>query len=116
MKPLTSAPEHVQAEKIAIRCGCNAMERSSPVIVTSDRIGLPESRHPDTIQILTSAPAPAPDMTSQAVLAAQPKSGPEALERIKAAAHRTGRGGRSTGVVDKFSISGQEGGPRISAK
>jgi hypothetical protein len=62
------------------------LERSSPVIVTSDRIGLPERWHPDTIQTLTTAPAPAPDMTSQAVLVAQPKSEPEALGKIKPAA------------------------------
>ena len=58
------------------------LERSSPVIVTSDRIGLPKPWHPDTIQTLTTAPAPAPDMTSQAVLAAQPKSDPDALAKI----------------------------------
>ena len=50
------------------------LEKGSPAIVTSDRIGLPESRHPDTIQTLTTTSAPAPDMTSPAVLAAQPKS------------------------------------------
>ena len=58
------------------------LERNSPVIVTSDRVGLPERWHPDTIQTLTTAPAPPPDMTSQAVLVAQPKSEPRALERI----------------------------------
>lgn len=62
------------------------LERSSPVIVTSDRIGLPERWHSDTIQTLTSTPAPAPDMTSQAVLDAQPKSKPVALDKIKPAA------------------------------
>jgi hypothetical protein len=58
------------------------LERSSPVIVTSERIGLPKPWHPDTIQTFTTAPAPAPDMTSQAVLAAQPKSEPRAPEKI----------------------------------
>ena len=62
------------------------LERSSPVIVTSDRVGLPERWHSDTIQTLTTAPPPAPDMTSQAVLVAQPKSEPEALDKIKPAA------------------------------
>jgi hypothetical protein len=57
-----------------------------PVIVTSQRSGLPESRRPDAIQTLTTAPAPAPDMTSQAVLAAQPKSAPNALPKIGSAA------------------------------
>ena len=97
------------------------LERSSPVIVTSDRVGLPERWHPDTIQTLTTAPAPAPDITSRAVLAAQPKSRPEGLEKIEPAAraaraeappknnsvtrsidihHRTVRS-------DRFSIKGQ---------
>ena len=96
------------------------LERSSPVIVTSDRVGLPERWHSDTIQTLTTAPPPAPDMTSQAVLVAQPKSEPEALDKIKPAA-RAARAeappenNRATrpidykpnGLVDKFSIKGQ---------
>jgi len=60
--------------------------RSSPVIVTSQRIGLPESRRRDPIQTLTARPAPAVDMTSQAVLAAQPKSVSDDLEKIGSAA------------------------------
>src|SRR5215510_3965000 len=60
--------------------------RSSPVIVTSQRIGLPESRRPDPIQTITARPAPAVDMTSQAVLAAQPKSVSDDLEKIGSAA------------------------------
>ena len=55
------------------------LERGSQVIVTSQRSGLPESRRPDAIQTLTATPAPIPDMTSQAVLAAQPKSAPDEL-------------------------------------
>ena len=96
------------------------LERSSPVIVTSNRIGLPEPWHPDTIQTLATAPAPAPDMTSQAVLAAQPKSKPEGLEKIEPAA-RAARAEappennpvtreidyRQNGLVDRFSIKGQ---------
>ena len=57
-----------------------------PVIVTSQRSGPPKPWHPGAIQTLTTAPAPAPDMTSQAVLAAQPKSAPEAPAKIKPAA------------------------------
>jgi hypothetical protein len=46
----------------------------SPVIVTSQRSGLPESSHrSDNIHTLTTAPSPAPDMTLQAVRDAQPK-------------------------------------------
>ncbi len=93
------------------------LERSSsPMIVTSQRIGLPKSSHPDTIQTLTTAPAPAPDMTSQAVLAAQPKSEPKGLEKIGSAARaaraeappesdRVTRPQNS--LIDRFSIKGQ---------
>src|SRR5262245_58167328 len=62
------------------------LENSSPVIVTSQRSGLPAPWHPDAIKTHTTEPAPAPDMTSQAVLAAQPKSAPEALAKIESAA------------------------------
>ena len=58
----------------------------SPVIVTSQRSGLPEPRRPDAIQTLSAALAPAPDMTSPAVLAAQSKSEPEVLAKIAPAA------------------------------
>ena len=44
------------------------LESGSPAIVTSDRVGLPEPWHPDTVGALTTTPAPAPDMSSQAVL------------------------------------------------
>jgi hypothetical protein len=85
------------------------LEPGSPAIVTSQRSGLPAARHPDEIH-LTTAPAPAPDMTSQAVLAAQPKSAtPEAPAKIESAARearaeapakKTGVGGsaKKTGV------------------
>ena len=62
------------------------LENSSPVIVTSQRTGLPVPRYHNAIKTLTTAPAPAPDMTSQAVLDAQPKSVPEALAKIEPAA------------------------------
>jgi hypothetical protein len=61
------------------------LENSSPVIVTSQRTGLPVPQHQNAIETLTTAPAPAPDMTSQAVLDAQPKSVPEALAKIEPA-------------------------------
>jgi len=96
------------------------LQRSSPVIVTSNRVGLPEPWHPDTIHILTTAPAPAPDMTSPAVLAAQPKVAPEASENIEPAA-RAARAEvplknervmrsidyRQKRLVDRFSVKGQ---------
>ena len=61
-------------------------EPGSPPIVTSQRSGLPEVRRPDVAQTLSAAPAPAPDMTSQDVLAAQPKSASDALAKIGSAA------------------------------
>ena len=111
---------------IALLCVADAtLERSSAVIPTSERVGLPERWHPDTIQILTSAPAPAPDMTSPPVLAAQPKPEPDALEKIGPAAraaraeappknrrvtqpidHRQNHYQKNQ-LVDRFSIKGQ---------
>ena len=91
-------------------------KNDSPVIVTSQRFGLPEPpRNRDEIHILTTAPAPAPDMTSQAVLDAQPKSEPDALVNI----HPEARAARAeeppenkritqpNQLVDRFSIKGQ---------
>ena len=60
------------------------LESGSPPIVTSARVGLPEPWHPDTAGTLTTTPAPAPDMSSKAVLSAQPS---EALAKIDPAAH-----------------------------
>ena len=60
------------------------LEPSSPPIVTSQRSGLPEVQRPDVAQTFSAAPAP--DMTSQAVLAAQPQSAPDALAKIGSAA------------------------------
>ena len=53
----------------------------SPVIVTSQSVGLPESRQ-HSIVTTVPAPAPAPDMTSQAVLDAQPKPEPKSIPKI----------------------------------
>jgi len=57
------------------------LEKGAPAIVTSEQ-GLPKPWRPDPIQVLTAAPAPAPDMTSEAVLASQPK-----VEPVPAAKH-----------------------------
>ena len=63
-------------------------EKAAPPIVTSDRVGLPKPWHPDSIQTLAAAPAPAPDMTSPLVLAAAPKaqSAPEVVAKVEPAA------------------------------
>ena len=52
------------------------LEQGAPPIVTSERQGLPQPWRPDPTQVLTAEPAPAPDMTSEAVLAARPKVEP----------------------------------------
>ena len=64
------------------------LENGSPAIITSQRTGLPAPRYDsaNAIKTLTNAPAPAPDMTSQSVLAAQPKSTSDALAKIEPAA------------------------------
>jgi hypothetical protein len=64
------------------------LENSSPAIVTSQRTGLPAPRYDsaNAIKTLTNAPAPAPDMASQAVLAAQPKSTSDVPAKIEPAA------------------------------
>ena len=95
---------------------------SSPVIATSERVGLPERWRPDTSQALTTTPAPVSDMTttSQTALAAQPKSELGALEKIKPAAraaraeappknNRITRPAASpqNRLSDRFSIQGQ---------
>ena len=63
------------------------LENSSPAIVSSQRTGLPAPRYDsaNAIKTLTNAPAPAPDMTSQAALAAQPKSTSDTLAKIEPA-------------------------------
>jgi hypothetical protein len=56
---------------VAMLFAANAMlPDNGPVIVVSERIGLPESWHPapDPTSPSTFAPIPAPEMTSQAVI------------------------------------------------
>src|SRR5262245_18859204 len=59
---------------------------SLPAIVTSQRTGLPEPQYHNARRTLTNTPAPSPDMTSPTILAAQPKSAPNALSKIESAA------------------------------
>src|ERR1043166_3026278 len=47
-----------------------------PVVATSSIYGMPKPWHPDPTQTLAATPAPAPDMSSEAVLAAAPKTAP----------------------------------------
>src|SRR5215470_7122808 len=64
----------------------STLEPGSPAIVTSQRSGLPEPQYHNATRTLTNTPAPAPDMTSQAVLGAQPKSTPDIAANISPAA------------------------------
>ena len=90
-----------------------SLERGSPAIVTSGRIGLPERSYSNTIQTLTSTPAPAPDMTLPAVLVARPKLEPKFEPAARAEAPP--ENSRVTPpiaygqnrLVDRFSINGQ---------
>jgi len=100
------------------------LEKSdSPVIVTSQRSGLPDSAlHSEKTPVLTTAPAPEPDMTLPAVQNAQPKPEPQEALKINPAA-RAARAEaplqntyvappmsyqyRRGQVFDKFSIKGQ---------
>src|SRR5690349_12324028 len=49
---------------------------TSPVVATSTLYGMPKPWQPDPTQTLAATPAPAPDMSSEAVLAATPKAAP----------------------------------------
>ena len=86
------------------------LKRGSPPIATSSRVGLPDRWRSDAIQVLTSPPAPMPDMTSPTVLSAQPKIAPAASQAQAEAPTETTRRPfdyRQSHSVDKFSISGQ---------
>jgi hypothetical protein len=87
------------------------LEPGSPPIVTSSRVGLPEQRHSDRVQILTTTPAPLPDMASRPVLAAQPNSGTEPFAKVMPAAraevHNRPIRYRQNRLGDRFSIRGQ---------
>src|SRR5262245_23999482 len=92
------------------------LEPGSPAIVTSQRTGLPQPQYHTAAKTLTNTPAPVPDMTSQAVLAAQPKSAPDALANNGSAAlaarakappkDRRVTGRQQTRFFDRFSIRG----------
>ena len=40
------------------------LEKAGPPIVTTQRVGLPETQVPNPIQTLTATPAPAPDIVA----------------------------------------------------
>jgi len=61
------------------------LEKGAQPIITSERQGLPQAQRLDPTQVLTTASAPAPDMSSQAVLTAQPKVEQTPLAKSEAA-------------------------------
>ena len=89
------------------------LEPGSPAIVTSQRTGLPEPQYPHAARAPRNTPAP--DMTSQAVLVAQPKSPPDGTAKmgtaaLAARAKAPHKGKRVTGhqmrSFDRFSVKG----------
>ena len=88
-RPIFTYVAVVSSVLIALMFVVNPMlEKGTRAVVTSDRVGLPKPWHPDSIQTLAAAPAPAPDMTSPLVLAAAPKaqSAPEVVAKVEPAA------------------------------
>ena len=77
---------------------------SSPAIVTSQRFGLPEPQYHNARRTRTYTPAPAPDMTSQAVLAAQPKLEPEHQATIPAEARAAQPKARAEAPLKKVRV------------
>ena len=75
-------------------------QSDSPVIVTSQRTGLPAPRYHNAIKTITTAQAPEPDMASQAVLSAQPTSQHTAPPKIEPAA----RAARAEALPNKLRI------------
>ncbi|MGA8972031.1 MAG: hypothetical protein WB496_02380 [Pseudolabrys sp.] len=87
-RPIFTYVAVVSSVLIALMFVVNPMlEKGTRAVVTSDRVGLPKPWHPDSIQTLAAAPAPAPDMTSPLVLAAAPKtqSAPEVVAKVEPA-------------------------------
>ena len=89
------------------------LENVTP-IVTSQQSGLPKQPQSDRIKPITYTPAPEPDMKSEAVLAAQPKSAPDETKihpaaraaRAEASPHRGWHSFRQQKQIDRFSIKG----------
>ena len=84
------------------------LEKDVTPIVTSSRVGLPEQKRPEPVQVLTTPPAPEPDMTSQSVLAAQPKSKTKTPANTPSHDEMLRRlNGYGQNLPDRFSIRGQ---------
>jgi hypothetical protein len=78
MMPILSYFAIVGSALVALLFAADATlpKSAAPVIATSSIFGMPKPWHPDPTQTLASTPAPAPDMSSEAVLAAAPKTEP----------------------------------------
>jgi len=92
------------------------MQAGPPAIITSDRTGLPERWRPDPIQTLTTAPAPAPDMASQAVLASQPAEGLAKVDPAARAARAEAISKKKRGTPQPFNYQQNYSVDRFSAK
>jgi hypothetical protein len=90
------------------------LENGTRAVVTSDRVGLPKPWHPDSIKTLVAAPAPAPDMTSPLVLAAQPKDqpAPEVPPTIKPAS----RARDSSAATDQKQLAARRSREALAAR
>jgi hypothetical protein len=76
--PIFSYFAVVGSVMVAMLFAADAMlpKSTTPVVATSTIYGMPKPWHPDPTQTLAATPAPAPDMSSAAVLAAAPKTEP----------------------------------------
>ena len=84
------------------------LEKDMSPIVTSSRVGLPQQERPATVRVLTTPPAPEPDMSSQSVLAAQPRSKTKANTASPSHEEMLRRlSGYGQNLPDRFTIRGQ---------
>ena len=79
------------------------LEKGTRAVVTSDRVGLPKPWHPDSVQTLAAAPAPAPDMMSPLVLAAAPKV--QSAREVVAKAEPAARAARAEATHKKKRVT-----------
>jgi len=78
MMPIFSYFAVVGSVMVALLFAADATltKSTTPVVATSSMYGMPKPWKPEATQSLAATPAPAPDMSSEAVLAAAPKTAP----------------------------------------
>src|SRR4051812_23059796 len=91
--PILSYFAGVGAVLVALLVAADATmeKRATPVVATSSVYGLPKPWHPDPPPTLAAASAPAPDMSSEAVLAAMPKTVPNTVAKTVPVNERSAR-------------------------